>query len=200
VPSFRLDAAQACHGLGVLVRSIGHALQPAPVSFRGPLAPRDSAAICQLPKVAKFRAALHRRQGGQSLVEVAFVVPVLLLLMVGIIEIGRFAYFSVLVSNAAHAGAEYGAQSLISSGDAAGIRQAARNDGQIAGITMTVNPVQLCGCSSTTLAGCPSGGGCAKPLVYIQVTASETVPAMFHFPGIPINLPLSSTVTMRVAQ
>ena len=88
--------------------------------------------------MSPFEDRKNRGQRGQSLLEVAFVVPVLLLLMVGLIEIGRFAYYSVLVSNAAHAGAQYGAQSLITSGDVNGIRQAAKNDGQIAGITMTV--------------------------------------------------------------
>jgi Flp pilus assembly protein TadG len=150
--------------------------------------------------MSPFEDRNNRGQRGQSLLEVAFVVPVLLLLMVGLIEIGRFAYYSVLVSNAAHAGAQYGAQSLITSGDVGGIQQAAKNDGQIAGITMTVNPVQLCGCSSGALGGCPSGGGCANPLVYVQVTASETVNSMFRYPGIPRNIALSSTVTMRVSQ
>ena len=150
--------------------------------------------------MSPFEDRKNRGQRGQSLLEVAFVVPVLLLLMVGLIEIGRFAYYSVLVSNAAHAGAQYGAQSLITSGDVNGIQQAAKNDGQIPGITMTVTSIQLCGCTSPALGGCPSGGGCANPLVYVQVTASETVSSMFSYPGIPASIALSSTVKMRVSQ
>lgn len=161
---------------------------------------RDSSKMLQVHEISTLRSRLTSTQSGQSLVEVAFVVPVLLLLMVGIIEIGRFAYFSVLVSNSAHAGAQYGAQSLIASHDTNGIRQAARNDGQIPGITLNVTSSQLCGCTSTALGGCPSGGGCTNPLVYVQVTASETVPSMFRYPGIPRNIALSSTVTMRVSQ
>jgi hypothetical protein len=148
----------------------------------------------------KTRLKLTRAEEGQSLLEVAFVVPVLLLLMVGLIEIGRFAFYAVLVSNAAHAGAQYGAQSLITSADVAGITAAAQTDGQIAGIPMTVTPIQQCGCSAVALGGCPSGGGCANPLVYVEVTTSETVPAMFRYPGIPRNIALSSTVKMRVSQ
>lgn len=167
----------------------------AAVSFRRPLH-----AVPERREMLNSRRRLGSLERGQSLLEVAFVVPVLLLLMVGLIEIGRFAYYSILVSNAAHAGAQYGAQNLIASGDTNGIRQAAKNDGQVPGITMTVTPVQLCGCTSTALGGCPSGGGCTNPLVYVQVTASETVNSMFRYPGIPRNIALSSTVTMRVSQ
>lgn len=198
---FVSPASSVSHaGLRVLVRSIEYERKRGTVSFRELIFSSNSSGMPQIREISKSRLRPARAQSGQSLVEVAFVVPVLLLLMVGIIEIGRFAYYSVLVSNAAHAGAQYGAQSLIASGDANGIRQAAKNDGQIAGITMTVTPVQLCGCTSTALGGCPSGGGCANPLVYVQVTASETVPSMFRYPGIPRNIPLSSTVTMRVSQ
>jgi hypothetical protein len=141
-----------------------------------------------------------RSQRGQSLVEVAFAVPILLLLMVGLIEVGRFAYFAVLVSNAAHAGAQYGAQSLITANDKAGITSAAQNDGQIPGIPMTVTPTQWCGCRSNALGGCPSGGACPNPLVYVKVVATEDVDSLFSYPGIPTTITLTSTVQMRVAQ
>jgi hypothetical protein len=127
---------------------------------------------------------------GQSLVEVAFAVPILLLLMVGLIEVGRFAYFAVLVSNA----------SLITANDKTGITSAAQNDGQIPGTTLTVTPTQWCGCRSNALGGCPSAGGCANPLVYVKVVASEDVTSLFHYPGIPPTITLTSTVQMRVAQ
>ena len=40
-------------------------------------------------------------QSGQSLLEIALLLPFLLLLTIGIIEVGRYAYISVLVGNAA---------------------------------------------------------------------------------------------------
>lgn len=67
-------------------------------------------------------------QSGQSLIELAFALPVLLLLAVGVIEMGRYAYIAVLVGNAARAGAGYGAQSLPQAVDAAGITAAIQND------------------------------------------------------------------------
>jgi Flp pilus assembly protein TadG len=63
---------------------------------------------------------------GQALLETALMLPLLL----GIIEFGRVAYFSILVANAAHAGAHYGARSPASAADNAGMVQAALNEGQ----------------------------------------------------------------------
>jgi len=142
-----------------------------------------------------------RVQSGQSLVEIALVLPVLLLLLVGIIEIGRFSYYSILVANAARAGAQYGAQDVTTAFDTNGIKTAARKDGQVAGINLRVNPiVQQCGCSPAALGACPAAGGCANPVMYVEVTASETVPSLFTYPGIPRNIALTSTVKMQVGR
>ena len=143
------------------------------------------------------RFSILGTERGQSLVELALVLPILLLLMVGTIEIGRFAYYAILVSNAARAGAQYGAQSLTTSADTAGIQTAARNDGLA---TLTVTPTQLCGCTATALGGCPAGGFCANPLVYVEVTTSGTFASLFSYPGLPRNLTLTSTIKMRVSQ
>src|SRR5829696_4575017 len=49
----------------------------------------------------------RRRGRGQALVEFAFVAPLLFLLIIGIIEIGRLVFFYHLVNNAAREGARY---------------------------------------------------------------------------------------------
>jgi Flp pilus assembly protein TadG len=43
-------------------------------------------------------------RSGQSVAEMALLTPLLLLMLVGTIEIGRFAYYGIEVSNAARAG------------------------------------------------------------------------------------------------
>ena len=148
-------------------------------------------------------ARLHeRRERGQSLVELAFVVPLLLLLLVGIVEIGRFAFYSIVVSNAARAGAQYGAQSLATAADTAGITAAANNDGQ-GGTGLTVTSSQLCGCSGATLsAACPATL-CALPnhaLVYVRVQVVGAFPSLFRYPGLPASINVTSVEEMRVAQ
>jgi hypothetical protein len=139
------------------------------------------------------------RQAGQTVLEMALMLPLLLLLLVGVIEIGRYAYFDILIANAARAGAQYGAQSVIHAADLTGIRNAAHDDGLAA---MTITPAQQCSCSPTgTPVDCGGGGiGCAQPLVYVKVQATDTYNSLFSYPGIPRSMTLSSTVTMRVSQ
>jgi Flp pilus assembly protein TadG len=150
------------------------------------------------PTIAQVRREkILSTRGGQTVVELALLLPLLLMLVIGVTEIGRYAYYDILVANAARAGAAYGAQGLAQAADAAGIQAAAHADGLN---TMTITPIQQCGCSAASLGGCPSGAVCPTPLVYIQVTAMEQFNSLFNYPGLPANLTLTSTVTMRVSQ
>jgi Flp pilus assembly protein TadG len=154
-----------------------------------------------------------RSQSGQSLVEVALLTPILLALLIGGIELGRYAYIAILVGNAARAGAGYGAQSLVQSVDTTGIQAAADNDFQSNGQNvskLTVTSSTSCGCDNggtTTSAVCTttanaSAGTCAAGhwVVTVSVTASGTFNSLFSYPGIPTSIALSKTSTMRVDQ
>lgn len=50
----------------------------------------------------------HQRQRGDSLVELALVLPVLLLILIGILDLGRAVYAYHVVANCAREGARYG--------------------------------------------------------------------------------------------
>jgi Flp pilus assembly protein TadG len=150
---------------------------------------------------------------GQSLLEVALLTPMLLALLLGAIELGRYAYISILVGNAARAGAAYGAQNLVLSIDTSGIQTAADNDfqnnGQSAG-SLTVSSATSCGCDSNgtiTGASCSTkanstAGTCGSGhwVVMVSVTASGAFSPIFNYPGIPNSLMVSNTATLRVAQ
>ena len=150
---------------------------------------------------------------GQSLLEVALLTPMLLALLIGAIELGRYAYISILVGNAARAGAAYAAQNLALSVDKADIQAAAdndfRNNGQITS-SLTVSSSTSCGCDSNgtiTGAACGTatnnGAGICTPghwVVMVSVTASGTINPLFNYPGIPKSLTVSNTATLRVAQ
>ena len=159
--------------------------------------PRESGLVRMGGSLSSRGGRMESRQSGQTVVEMALLLPLLLMLLVGVIEIGRYAYFDILISNAARAGAQYGAQSLIQAADVAGIRTAAQNDGLAA---MTITSLQECGCNAGALGGCPTGGVCPLPLVYVKVTATDTYNSLFSYPGLPRSLTLTSTVTMRVSQ
>ena len=154
-------------------------------------------------------------QSGQALVEFAFLVPLLLLLALGVIEIGRYAYVAILVGNAARAGAAFGSQSHAQAGQSANIATTANNDYQSNGqslSTLGVTSTFSCGCDSggtvtpspagtnatcfvTGANTCPGGG---HWVVYVSVTATGNFNSLFNYPGIPTPITIVRTVQMRV--
>jgi Flp pilus assembly protein TadG len=168
---------------------------------------------------AGARCQSSRLQSGQALVEFAFVLPILLILALGVIEIGRYAYISILLGNAARAGAAYGAQSNGFAADTTGIQNAAYYDfaggtsssnsqNGLSQSTITVTSSFACGCDSggtitsytcsgtTTAGSCPVGGG--HWVIVLSVTASGTYNSLFSYPGIPKSITVSNTASMRV--
>ncbi len=161
------------------------------------------------PRGLAHSAEILRSNAGQALLELALLLPMLLLLTMGVIEMGRYMYIYILVGNAARAGAAYGAQSLGQSGDTADIQTAAQNDfqnnGQAAG-SLTVTSSTSCGCDNGgTVTAAPScaatvAATCAAHwVVMVSVTASGTFNSLFNYPGIPASIDVSNTATMRVA-
>ena len=148
---------------------------------------------------------------GQAFVELALVLPIFILLLVGAAEIGRLAYASIEVSNAARAGVAYAAQSHTTAQDSANIQLAATTDAP--NITnLTATPSYSCSCESTggvfTAPGSCAGistaaGSCPSPsriVLYVQVTTSAPINTMFHYPGIPNSITLRGFASMRAEQ
>jgi Flp pilus assembly protein TadG len=57
------------------------------------------------------RIRQHRCESGQALVELALMMPIMMLLLVGALALARVAYAAIEVSNAAKAAVQYGASS-----------------------------------------------------------------------------------------
>lgn len=105
---------------------------------------------------------LIKSKSGQALVEVALLTPFLLLLLLGVIEMGRYMYLGILVGNAARAGAAYGSQGTPQSVDTANICNAASYDFQgnatACSGTQSSGPRGTIAVTSSTSCGCDSGG------------------------------------------
>ncbi len=56
-----------------------------------------------------LRAALWRRDAGQSLIEFALMLPLLLIAFVGVADVGRLFFYTSMISSAAREGAIYAA-------------------------------------------------------------------------------------------
>jgi len=134
---------------------------------------------------------------GQSLLELAFAIPFLLLILFGAAEFGRLCYLSTEVTNAAHAGAVYGAQNRGTASDNSGIATRAGSDGaDLTGLSVT--PQHLCAASYSAT---PTGDCSGTPAVeYIQVNTQVTVASLFHSYGFGRNYTLHGQAIERVRQ
>lgn len=149
-----------------------------------------------------LRQNMHE-QKGQSLVELAILMPIFSLLIVGGAEFARLAYAAIEVSNAAHAGVQYGAQSYLTAMDTTGMQRAATNDGpDITSLQATAT--KSCTCTNGTSITCATAPTkCVSParvLGYVQVNTTAVVNPLFHLPGLPKTYTLHGQATLRVEQ
>ena len=135
---------------------------------------------------------------GGAMVELAVALPFLLLLAIGAVDYGRIHKTTILVANAARAGAQYGAQNTALSGDNAGMISAARNDAGDA--ALIVVPSRFCKCPDGSSPSC-SGGLCGTfgaPEVFVKDSVKKTATMILRYPGLPQTIDIIRTVTLRV--
>jgi len=155
-----------------------------------------SGSVPSLAGPQRFRAQAR----GQSAVELALVIPLLLTSLLVAVEMGRLLYIQIAVANAARAGVQYGAQSLATAGDDSGMETAASNDApNIAGMSATATHFCNCtdGAASTCLSTDCTG---SRRLLYVQVNTSASYAPMMKYPGVPASMTLAGQAIMRVPQ
>ena len=96
-----------------------------------------------------------RSLAGQSLAEFAITLPVLLLLLLGVLDLGRLFFAYIAVNNAAREGARYGAEFPY---DTAGIINIAKREpDNLVTVTTVYNPVCVKDPLTNQWTGNPSG-------------------------------------------
>jgi Flp pilus assembly protein TadG len=145
-----------------------------------------------------MKTSLLRSESGTSMTELALAAPILALLLMGVIDVGRYMYFAILAANAARAGVAYGAQNVQTAGDLSGMESAALSDGQSLS-QWTAGAQTLCSTNGATLITCASSSvPPAGTLYYVKVQVSGTFQTLATYPGIPNNVPISGSAVMRV--
>jgi Flp pilus assembly protein TadG len=153
-----------------------------------------------------------RSETGSALVELAVALPILVLVFVATIDFGRVFYASIALTNAARAGAQYGAHNAVQSGNTATMQTTATGATNLSGVTAVAT--RLCQCATDTgtfSATSPTANNCLSPattscpglhvVMTVTVTVSKTfTTVMSGVPGIPGSVSLSRTATMRVVQ
>lgn len=147
-------------------------------------------------------------QAGVALVEFTVALPILIMLLVGLIEYGRYAYFAIEIGNAAHAGAQYGSQNATTGVDVTGMKNAAIADGQNTIFPLTASAVSarnVCACWTGTLGTTPSVSQCnqcttGRQVTYAQVTVTGTISPLFNYTllGLPSSWTVARTATIRI--
>jgi Flp pilus assembly protein TadG len=144
--------------------------------------------------------AFHRCERGASMVEFAILAPVMIFLAIGMIDTGRYAYYSILAANAARAGAQYGSLDLEHVSQNTAIAAAATADAQSLAQFATT-PTCLVAVNNGTMTSCPtnnSGSLTTGSVYYVQVVTTGSFHPLFPYPGIPNPVTVTGSSTMRV--
>lgn len=151
----------------------------------------------------RWSRALANADDGSALAEIAIISPMLVLLLIGLIEVGRFGNFAILAGNAARAGVQYGAQNTTAAADLGGMQTTALNDAQnISGLTATAS--NYCECADGSASSClPTDCSTTHRIMYVQVVTTGTMPSLTNYPGLPAvlrTITVHGKAVMRVAQ
>lgn len=157
-------------------------------------------------KLSQGLRILLKAKHGAAMVELALLLPVLLLLVVGAADFGRAYFVYIEVVSAAHAGAEYGSlHPTDTSGMSTAATQSAPN------VTNLTVPTTVYGCecsdgssykaSCSTVPTCTASAGppaVASNVVYrVQVKTQAVYTPLMPWTGIPATFTFSNTATIR---
>ena len=151
------------------------------------------------------RGVRQDKEAGQSIVELALTLPILVLLLLGAVEFGRFAYFAIEISNAAKAAAQYGAQKSLTAADVSGMQAVAASDApEVAkactNFTTTIVQPPTCSCmvgGAGSSTACDGSVGCTGYIVQNLTisTSAQCKPVIY-----PARFGGTLTITGRAVQ
>lgn len=139
-------------------------------------------------------------QRGLSVVELGLAMPLLMLVMLGTVDLGRSMAAALRVTGAATAGAQYGARTAETTRDVDGMVKAAQDSGFDLGTAIESTARSFCECPGDVPDDCLNSN-CPDdyaPELYVEVRATTTFQPMFPWPGIPASIPITRTVVKRV--
>ena len=153
--------------------------------------------------ISRLLSNNRNKQRGIATIEAAIVLPLLVLFLLILFDFGRVMYAAVTTTNAARAGAGYGAQHVGTIIDAAGIKTAALQDATDLPVdasnaeSVIVSSQRICRCAgSTSNVSCetlPCSGDIEQ---YVEVTANRTFTTLVPYPGIPEEIEITRSATM----
>lgn len=165
-------------------------------------------------------------KSGAALVELALTAPLFMLLLMGAVELGRVAYYSIEVANAARAGASFGAVNRGNAVEETQIQNAAQGDApDLPNLVATPGYSCVCetidnstkpastsfnpsitsspatvGCKTAIIDACTASSGTStqKVIYFVTVSTQADVDPMVHLPGLPNVYTLRGYSALRV--
>ena len=135
-------------------------------------------------------------QTGSSLLELTIGFPFMMLLLMGVIDLGRAFHSAITLQGAAQAGAQRGITDLAYANNAAAQEKAGLSDTQdLDGVTVQAS--KYCQCGTGPQVACTTTCTWTKLRVYVRVTATQDFRTLVSYPGVPDHVALKSIVTMR---
>lgn len=150
-----------------------------------------------------------RGEQGGALVELALTLPLLVVIVAGTVDFARVFYDSISLTNAARAGAQYGAYSTVNSENSAGMISTAEQSAPDlrGGIRATASRLCMCASDAGALTEtspanrctytCKNGGHLVSTVTVTTTSTFKTI--MNLLPGVPSSITLSRSATLRVS-
>ena len=134
------------------------------------------------------------------MIEAGLLLPLLILLTCGAMDLARVFFAGIAVEGAARSGVQLGSFSV---GECRAYRDeyCSRCDAAGQGLTgLTTSSRTFCSCVSGTGEISCATGTCsgAIPSVYVETTANYTFNPIIPYPGIPRNIAISNSARFRV--
>ncbi len=151
-----------------------------------------------VPQRRWLRRLWHRADGSIS-VELALVLPILVLIGLGAFDFGRAFQEKHRLAGAARAGAQYAMQHSAPE-DIVDIIQSARDDAADTDGALDVTARFYCTCptSGELTCGDPCPNAAESSFTYVDVDVRQELALLFTYPGISDEVKLRGNVKMRV--
>ncbi len=146
----------------------------------------------------QYALDLLRNEQGSALVEVALALPLMALLLAGTINYGVYVERKMQATEAANAGAAYGAVAG-NQKDATGMQNAAKAASPtLSGLTATATYFYSCSPGGAVVANTYNCSSYGTPIHYVKVVTTATVPAMIGVNGIASSVTVNGQAIYRV--
>lgn len=141
------------------------------------------------------RRSFSRAENGNAMVEFALIVPVLLIMLIGLVDVGRVIDANARLNNGVTAALRY---ALADAYAESNITAAALNGSGYDAGEANVSYTLFCQCPDGTPLTCSSQCDQGYKRIFVQVDMDRTVTTLFSYPAVGESFPVSRSGFMQI--